>query len=342
VASVLPFYETRCLAARPGGRPQALALRALPLDAGSRDPGLLPALGLAGPLFPAGGGLVLGDELARYIDVRAGEEVELLLVAAGAEGGIRAETVRIRVARTFRSGYLEYDFGLAFISFEEAAAIFGADSPTSYVYGVKLRDRFSDGPFAARLEAEYGLGPERVQGWRDYNRAFFGALRTEKTMMMILIGLIFLVVGVNIYHAMRSAVASRMEDIALLKAVGASSASIGRAFVLDGLAVGAGGAFIGLVLGLLIAVNVNEVFALAEMVARGIALVMDRLLGTKGDADFRVFSPRLFYLTEVPVRVLFPEAVFVVTAAILSAAAAAAAAAARVSKMAPAEVLRYE
>ncbi|HRY73912.1 MAG TPA: ABC transporter permease, partial [Spirochaetia bacterium] len=173
------------------------------------------------------------------------------------------------------------------------------------------------------------------------NRSFFGALRTEKTVMMLLVGLIFAVVGVNIYHAMRRSVAERMEDIALLKAVGGGAEEIRSAFVLDGLAIGGGGALAGLLLGLLVAVNVNEVFGLVEAAANAAAALWSRLSGLSG-GDFRVFSPQYFYLMEVPVRVLFPETLFVVAAAVASAAAAAGAAASRVASLEPAEVLRYE
>jgi lipoprotein-releasing system permease protein len=160
--------------------------------------------------------------------------------------------------------------------------------------------------------------------------------------MMLLIGLIFLVVGVNIFHSMRRAVAERTEDIAVLKAMGADSGQLRRIFVLDGLAIGTGGAVVGLVIGLLIAVNVNEVFSIVETIVNGAVDLAARMLGSFGGSDFRIFSPQYFYLMEVPVRVLFPETFFVTAAAIASAAAAAASAAGRVSGLAPAEVLRYE
>jgi len=147
---------------------------------------------------------------------------------------------------------------------------------------------------------------------------------------------------VNIFHSMRRAVAEKTEDIAVLKAMGASPEELERVFVIDGLAIGAGGAFVGLVFGLLIAVNVNEVFALVEALVNGAAFLASRILGGLGMGDFRVFSPQYFYLLEVPVRVLFPETFFVTAAAIASAAGAAAAAARRVSSLMPAAVLRYE
>lgn len=343
VLSVLPFVETRCLITSRDGRSFPLLLRAMPDDAASRDPRMIKALGISGyGAWNSGGGIALGAELARYLGIAPGSEADLLMVSAGGEEGAEARSVKVRVSRLFRSGYYDFDFGMAVMPFSVAASVFPAGGSQRLVYGVKLRDRYSDGIIAERLSSDLGLGAGRIEGWRDYNRAFFGALRTEKTVMMILIGLIFLVVGVNIFHAMRRAVAERTEDIAVLKAMGASPRDLERVFMVDGLAIGAGGALAGLALGLLVAVNVNEVFAIAEALANWGSALLSRALGGLGGGDFRVFSPQYFYLLEVPVRVLFPETFFVTVAAIASAAAAAATAAGRVARLAPAEVLRYE
>jgi lipoprotein-releasing system permease protein len=348
VESVLPFAETRCLISSRDGRTFPLALRAIPGDSEKRDPGMMSAMGIERPRtvssWNSGGGIILGAELARYLDLSPGSEADLLVVSAGGEEGVEARTVKVRVDGLFRSGYFDFDFGMAILPFTSSAcaSIFPPGELVRYVYGVKLRDRYSDAELAARLRTDIGLGPDKVESWRDYNRAFFGALRTEKTVMMLLIGLIFLVVGVNIFHSMRRAVAERTEDIAVLKAMGAGPEELRRVFVFDGLAIGAGGAIVGLALGLLIAVNVNEVFAIVEAAVNGIAGLAARMIGGLGVSNFRVFSPQYFYLLEVPVRVLFPETFFVTVAAIASAVAAAASAASRVSGLAPAEVLRYE
>jgi lipoprotein-releasing system permease protein len=344
--SVLPFVETRCLISSRDGRSFPLSLRAVPDDAQRRDPGMMRAIGIEGlepgKAWPGQGGIFLGAELARYLDLQPGSEADILVVSAGKEEGIDARTVKVRIDGLFRSGYYDFDFGMAVLPFSSASSFFPPGAALQFVYGVKLRDRYSDAAFCERLQADLGLGPERVEGWRDYNRAFFGALRIEKTVMMFLIGLIFLVVGVNIFHSMRRAVAEKTEDIAVLKAMGASPDDVGRVFVIDGLVIGAGGALIGLMIGLLVAVNVNEVFSMVEAIVNGLSALVSRIAGSLGGGDFRVFSPQYFYLMEVPVRVLFPETFFVTVAAIAAAASAAAAAARRISLLAPAEVLRYE
>jgi lipoprotein-releasing system permease protein len=344
VVSVLPFSEMRCLLSSREGRTFPLSVRAMPDDAGKRDPELMKAVGIEalGGGWPGRGGIFLGAELARYLGLATGSEANLMVVTDDAQEGVDAKNIPVRIDGIFRSGYYDFDFGMAMLPFSAAATLFPKATTTRYIYGIKLADRYADGTFCDRLQRDFGLGADRVESWRDYNRAFFGALRTEKTVMMLLVGLIFLVVGVNIYHSMRRTVAERTEDIAVLKAMGATSEEIGRIFAIEGLAIGAGGAFVGLLLGLLIAVNVNEVFALVEAIVNGLGALFSRLSGSLGTGDFRVFSPQYFYLMEVPVRVLFPETFFVVTAAIASSMAASSTAARRVSRLAPAEVLRYE
>lgn len=343
--SVSVFATGHAILSSRDGRSQAVELRALPQGGAREDPGLLSALGLSRPeeLEP-GSGIIIGAELGRWLGLEPGERASLLAVGSSEAEGVFTKTRELRVAGSFRSEYFAFDSGLAFVSLE------GGEEAWKPVLGIKLQDRYALDAFRARarplLEAA-GFDPALLVDWRSYNRSFFGALRTEKLAMLLLVSLIFAVVGVNIFHAMRRAVAERMEEIAVLRALGASPGDIRLAFVLDGFVVGSAGCLAGLLLGLALAVNVNEVFALAESLVNGsLSLLSAALgllgLGSGGGEEFRVFSRQYFYLTEVPVRLLYPEILFISVAAIGSAALAAGGAALASSRMNPAEVLRYE
>ncbi len=347
--SVLPFAETRCLITSRDGLTFPLAVRAIPDDAQRRDPGMMGALDIEAatrtrPRGAATEGSSSGPSwraTSSCARLRGG----LLVVSAGGEEGVEARTVKVRVGGTFRSGYYDFDFGMAILPFSSGAgaSIFppselvedcstGSSSRTCTPTPVLPRG-FETILASARIGSRAGAITTGL---------FFGALRTEKTVMMLLIGLIFLVVGVNIFHSMRRAVAERDRGYRRLEGDGSRPLGAQARFILDGLVIGAGGAIVGLILGLLVAMNVNEVFALVEAVVNAVAGLAYRMLGTSAEADFRVFSPQYFYLLEVPVRVLFPETFFVTAGAIASAAGAAASAASRISDLAPAEVLRYE
>jgi lipoprotein-releasing system permease protein len=234
--------------------------------------------------------------------------------------------------------------GWVFFSLQAGLSLAGSERADTAV-GVKITNRFRDQQVMRQISEIPGSEEYRIGSWREFNRAFFGALRMEKIMMAVLIGLIFVVVGFNIHHGLRRAVRERYEEIGLLKALGASDGAVRRIFVLDGLLIGTIGAFSGMLLGLLISVHINTVFTIAEAaVNAGIAfvdLLLAPLLQSPG-GRFSLFSPAYFYITEVPSTVLLREAVLIVVFAVGAPTAAAAAAAARVKEVRPAEVLRYE
>jgi lipoprotein-releasing system permease protein len=327
--AALPFVDVRTMVANPRGKAAALRIKIVPDSALDLDPGLAARLefrsgGLAG-------GLVIGSELSRQLDLRVGDTVSVLAVSADEDEGIQAGMVDLPVSGIYHSGYYDFDAALGFLTASAAGDLAGGEEP---VIGVKLADRYGD---ARALAALTSAGIVGTESWRDYNRAFFGALRMEKSVMMMLVGLIFIVVGVNIFHSMRKAVYGRVEDIATMKALGADSAAIRRIFMLDGIAAGVGGAVLGLCAGLLIATNVNAVFSAIEA---AIAFLYG-LLGENG-SGFEFFSPDLFYIGDVPVRLSFAETLFITAAGALSAVGAARAASSRVSRIHPSEVLRDE
>jgi lipoprotein-releasing system permease protein len=338
VRAVVPFLETQALLSCADGRTSPIRLKALPQDVARRDPSFVAALGLASMSLGPDGGLVIGSELARALGIGHGDFVELMAMNSDPEEGLETKTIRVKVSQVFHSGFYEYDSGLAFLSFGAAGDLFPARVAHDYVYGIKLANRDRDQAFITTLASE---GVTGAVSWRAYNRSFFGALRTEKSMMLLLIGLIFVVVGVNIYQAMRRSVFERMEEMALIKAVGGGTEDLERIFIGDGLAVGFLGAALGLVLGLFLSVNVNGILKAVSGILNAASAFFASLLGG-GGGDYSVFSPRYFYLMEVPVRLLFPELFFIVVAAIASSAIAAAAAASYVSRLEPAELLRYE
>lgn len=327
--AALPFVDVRTMAANERGKAAALRVKIIPDDALELDAGLASRMEFRSGGF--GGGIAIGSELSRRLDLRVGDVVSVLDVSADEEEGVSAKMTELTVSGVFRSGYYDYDASLAFLPVSSAGNLAHGESPT---IGIKLTDRYGDGRAMAELAAA-GVGG--AESWREYNRAFFGALRMEKSVMMMLVGLIFIVVGVNIFHSMRKAVYGRVEDIATMKALGADSASVRRVFMLDGVAAGVGGSLLGLCVGLLVAYNINDVFSAIET---AVAFLYGAFGGSGG--AFQFFSPDLFYIGDVPVRLSFGETVFIAASGAASAVAAARAASSRVSRILPSEVLRDE
>lgn len=328
---ILPFIDVRTMAMNDRGRTEALRIKVIPDDAFILDKALPGMLELRSGNF--GNGILLGSEFAHRLNVSVDDFISVLTVKLDPDEGVQAATVAIRVSGVYHSGFYDFDAGLAFLPASSENGIVGGEQ---WMTGIKLKDRFNDARVMAKLQAA-GIPADGIESWRTYNRAFFGALRMEKSIMMMLVGLIFLVVGVNIFHALRKAVYARFEDIATLKSIGASSGSLRKIFMINGASAGLGGAIIGLTVGLLIALNVNQVFAILEIL---MAVVAAWLPGVT--RSFSFFSPDFFYISDVPVRLPFIEVLFIFISGGASAMAAAWAASTRISSLKPSEVLRDE
>jgi lipoprotein-releasing system permease protein len=294
--------------------------------------------------------VLLGSELARRMGLSIGGEVTLFSIpsifsAAGDEqdedAGLQVFTVR----GIFRTGYYEYDTAWAFINIESAESFSGEDT----VLGIKLKNRFNDlrmrEILQKNLEGWAGFQNAAFTSWRDYNRAFFGALRTEKLFMFLLVGLIFIVVGLNIYQAQRRAVLEHREDIGLLRAIGGGERAVRLIFVCDGAIIGLCGAVSGLVLGLLVSSNISLFFTIIESIVNffiNIVNFITNIFNIEGIDGFSIFSPAVFYIKEIPARLIPQEAALIFMFGFFSALLAAWFASRKVSRILVAEVLRYE
>jgi lipoprotein-releasing system permease protein len=322
-----------------------VVIRGLPPDALQKDSGMAAKLEFEAGSFDLeqDHAILLGAELARALSARLGDEISLFSVtglfaggdAPGEDGSASVNT--FTVTGIFRSGFYEYDLGWGFINLERARALAGPELSM----GIKLRDRWQDRQALGLIEKALAGENSKISTWRDYNRAFFGALRTEKLFMFLLVGLIFIVVGLNIFQAQRRAVLERREEIGLLRAVGGGDTAVRLVFVWDGLIIGFCGATAGLILGLLVASNIPFFFTLMETVVNLFVRIINFFSGSFF-GEFALFSPTVFYIKEIPSRVIPHEVFLIFMFGFLSALLAAWFASGKVTRTKPAEVLRYE
>jgi lipoprotein-releasing system permease protein len=352
VEAAVPFLEFQALVRGRRGGQYAALVRGLPPDALHRDTGMARRLEFEEGSFDLmnARNILLGAELVRRLGLRMGDEITLFsipsLFSAGDNEDEDTGLLTFTIAGVFRTGFYEYDTGWAFVNIESAAAFSGAGP----VLGIKLKNRFHDQRalelVRAALETRSGMANAKFTSWRDYNRSFFGALRTEKLFMFILVGLIFIVVGLNIFQAQRRAVLEHREDIGLLRAVGGGERAVRLVFVCDGAIIGFTGAASGLILGLLIASNIPRFFTFIENIVNGIIYIVNSIASISGaggvDGGFSFFSPAVFYIKEIPSRIIPQEAVLIFMFGFLSALLAAWFASRKISRILVAEVLRYE
>jgi len=345
VASVTGFMDAQVLMSGAYGTSQAANLRLIDADAFERDPSLADALGMEGAARPLGDdrSIVLGAELARSLGVEEGDAVELLSVRMDEELGAIPERASFTVAATFRTRYkyYQYDSYWAFAPLG-AAEILGEGGKEPSL-GVKLHSYGKDLALKRDLAGDPAASGWKIASWRETNKAFFGALKMEKTVMMLVIGLVFLIIAANVFHSMRRSVRERQLDLGLLRAIGASPREVRSIFMIEGVFTGAAGSFAGLLAGLAISVNVDPIFAFIEGAVNGLARAAAALTGAvSGDSGFALFSPVYFYIDEVPVNVLFPEALVAFLAGVAASIAAAAFASRSLSELDPQEIFNYE
>jgi len=290
-----------------------------------------------------GPGAVIGDQLAFRLGVKTGDSVRLVSMSGSAFASLRPKYTAFTVEGIFHSGYYQYDSSLCFIDIDELEQVDNASS--GGFIGVKLENRFFDNLAADEiLRLVSGMNIDAsVDTWREYNKSFFRALRVEKLTMMMLLGLIFLVVAVNIKNSLERSVIEKKEEIGILRAIGAAPVSVRTIFLVEGAMIGCLGAFMGTLAGLMISININQVFRISEILLNTALRITGLLFAPlREGAGIEIFSPNTFYMQEVPVRILYGDVAIIVLFAVFSSILAAYMASKRISEFRPAEILRNE
>jgi lipoprotein-releasing system permease protein len=299
--------------------------------------------------------VIIGYLLSQYLGVQRGSTIIISSIndlAFNTNSPLQTAAVsrRFTISNIFKSGYKDIDQFYLFISLENSDQFLdNAASAAQFPlhYGIKLKNRFQEEQVKTEIEKYLDPASYQVKTWRDFNRSYFGALLMEKMIMMLLVGLIFIVVGFNIFNSLRRIVYEKYEEIALLKAIGASPRKIRTIFIFEGLLIGFFGGLIGIVIGLFVANHINELFAFFTDIVNLLLRLIEQVclafgieLGL-GHIE-SPFSPRIFYFREVPSVVIFEEALVMYLFAVMSAAGAAIIASKKISEVKPSEVLRYE
>jgi lipoprotein-releasing system permease protein len=192
--------------------------------------------------------IILGKDMAEQIGATVGSVV--LVTSPQGEltpFGMVPKYVRFRVIAIFNSGFFDYDSGWAFTRLSEAQKLFGLGNIIS-VIEFKLDDIYAAGSAAPQLEQAAGHG-FMAKSWMEENRALFRALRLERVVTFITIGLIVFVAALNILISLTMMVMEKTKDIAVLMSMGTKKEQIRRVFIAQGLLIAMIGTAVGLVLG---------------------------------------------------------------------------------------------
>ena len=191
-------------------------------------------------------GIILGSHLSEKTGMIPGAVLRVLSPQGQLTPfGVRTDEFQFRVAAIFESGFYDLDNQFAFVSLEQAQKAF---STGDLANALELRiANVDDAPAIAR-QAEALVGPKLgATNWMEQNRQLLSALRLERTVSTITIGLIQLVAALNILTALVMSVMEKRRDIAVLMSLGARQAQIARIFIAQGLLIGICGVVLGLV-----------------------------------------------------------------------------------------------
>ncbi|MBL8475010.1 MAG: lipoprotein-releasing ABC transporter permease subunit [Methyloversatilis sp.] len=276
-------------------------------------------------LQPGGFGVVLGIELARALRVQVGEKVTLIapqgLVTPAA---VLPRLKQFTVVGVFEAGHFEYDASLALIHMQDAQTLYRMEDRVSGVR-LKLGDLF-DAPRVARdLHAQMSGDGLLVGDWTRQHANFFRAIAIEKNMMFIILMLIVAVAAFNIVSMLIMVVTDKQADIAILRTLGASPASMMAVFIVQGAIIGGGGLLLGVAGGVALASNLDVVVPAIEAIA-GVSL----------------WSAEVYFIPELPSEILWSDVLTVTVIGGLLTLAATLYPSWRASRVQPAEALRYE
>jgi lipoprotein-releasing system permease protein len=270
------------------------------------------------------GGILIGETMAFRLGLKPGDQLSLLSAKGRTTAFGSVPTRRTyKIAGLFKVGMHEYDSSFVFMPLSSAQSFFALPDA---VTGIEL---YSSNPLqiervSAAVKARLGQS-YRLFDWQEKNRTFINALHVELNLMFLILTLIILVAAFNIVSSMIMLVRSKNADIAVLRSMGASSASIMRIFLITGASIGSIGTIFGTCLGLVVCWNIDTIKQFIERLA-----------------DTTLFPAEIYYLAKLPAVVDVTEVLSVVTMALVLSFVASLYPAWRAASISPAEVLRYE
>lgn len=268
-------------------------------------------------------GMVIGAELARYLGVIPGDRVTVVAPTANATpAGILPRLKQFTLVGIFEIGMHEYDSALVLMHMDDAGKLFRKTAPDGL--RIKTTDMMR-APEVSRNIVRQLPGTYGVIDWTQQHANFFRALKTEKTVMFVILTLIVAVAAFNIISTLVMMVTDKQADIAVLRTIGASPRSIMAIFMIQGTLIGTIGILLGIVSGVWLALNVETLVPAIE-----------NMLG------YKFLSPDVYYISDLPSDLHWDDVLVVGLVSFAFSVTATIFPAWRAAHIQPAEALSYE
>lgn len=324
VKGAAPFVQTQGMLLRDGVMRPAVIRGILPSEEPKvSDVAKTVRYGSLDALEPGKFNIVLGDALARSMGLAIGDKVTMALAKAQVTpAGMVPRMRTFNVVGVFQAGHYDFDAGMAFVHIEDAQKMERLAAPS----GVRLRiaDMHRAPQVADELQASMGSGLT-VRDWSKQNKTWFAAVQIEKKVMMVAMALIITVAVFNVVSTLVMTVTDKQPDIAILRTLGSSPHSIMKIFVIQGSLIGMFGTMVGVVLGVLVALNIGTIVPFFEQLAGAQVLSKDIYQFSALPSDMHWED--VFVISGIAVLLSFLATIYPSFAA---------------SRVKPAEALRYE
>ncbi|WP_163833927.1 lipoprotein-releasing ABC transporter permease subunit [Spartinivicinus ruber] len=274
-------------------------------------------------LAPGEFGIVLGDILSRQLGVSVGDKVTLILPEASINpAGIFPRLKRFNVVGIFSVG-AELDASLAYIHYKDAAKLMRIEKG---VLGIRLQlnDLFKAREVAWNVASELP-GRYYVRDWTRTHGSLFQAIQMEKTIVGLLLTLIIAVASFNIVATLVMVVNDKQSDIAILRTLGATTRTVMAIFMVQGAVIGVLGTLLGVVTGVITALNLPSwIKAIEELL------------------NFKFLDSSVYFISYLPSELQWQDVGLIACATLLLSFLATIYPAFRAANTQPAEALRYE
>lgn len=268
-------------------------------------------------------GIIIGIELSRALHVISGDKLTLIAPQANmTPAGILPRLKRFTIVGVFEVGMQEFDGALALIHIDDAQKLFRKQGPGG------LRIKTTDILQAPRISREAMReipGQYWVMDWTQRHANLFHALKTEKTVMFVILTLIVAVAAFNIISTLVMTVTDKQSDIAVLRTLGASPRSVMLIFIVQGTVIGVIGTLLGVIGGVWLALNVETLVQSIEQLF---------------DVDFLPGS--VYYISTLPSELNWTDVSIISAVAFLFSITSSIYPARQAANSQPAEALRYE